>query len=591
MTDPKLERHEADLDRLRRVTGWVALTGPWLAAVAALGVGLWCGMRIPIALGLFFLLQAAVMTGFWRTLRWRQSEFANQLANPTAEVGRVPRITRLLPYVAGLLAIALPFYTSWAPMLAEYWEAFEPWSMLREPDSDAAEAQLYAWGFLIVALLSALFAQYFTSISSELAPEARGVACWFRAATWMAIAGSASLFVRAFYQPWEEELTTSILLGIVVFLGIELTLRALWTSWLGFYSNEPHPGARVGTSPFSLQLLASRFNPSGSLFAVLAEAFGIDLRGAWALTFMRRSLAPIAGGLFVIGWLSTSFVMVEAPDVGLLERFGKLDRNALRPGLHFVLPWPMNRVTRIPVQRVQTIPIGFAGARSDASMLWTVEHADEEYKLLLGDGLDLVTINASLHYRIRDPFAYAYSLQNPDETLAILADRVLMRSTVGRTLDGVLSENLAALGAELERGIQSESDDRNLGIEIVDLTLTGLHPPISVAADYQTVVAARVDQTTRVLEAEAYREEEVPLAQGEASKLDNEARAHRVTRLATARGDATAFRALRASYFASPQVFGLVRYLQTIEAQLMDRKFHVLDHTIEEAGGAIWLLE
>ncbi|MEM9595181.1 MAG: protease modulator HflK [Acidobacteriota bacterium] len=591
MADLTHEIHAHDLVRLRRLTGWVALAGSGLFGAAALGAGLWSGLRVPIAVGLVFLLQAAVLASLWSTLRWRQRAFALRLEDPQANVGRLPILSRVLPYLGGLLAIALPLYSQWAPALAEAWQAFEPWSRLREPGSDLAAAQPFAWGFVAIAVLAALFAHYFAGVSRELAQEARGVARWFRAGTWMALAGAASLFVRAFDQPREEALTAKILLGIVLFLGAELTLRALWTTWLSFYNRLPHQGARVGTDVFSLQLLCSRFNPLGSLFDVLAEVFGIDLRGAWALAFMRRSLLPLAGGLLVVGWLSSSFVVVEASNVGLLERFGKVDPEPLRPGLHVVLPWPMHRVTRVPVHRVQTIPIGFAGAREDASMLWTVQHAEEEYKLLLGDGRDLVTVNASLHYRIRDPFDYAYSVQNPDETLAILADRILMQRTVGRSLDGVLSENLSALGAELEAAIQGASDERALGFEVVDLTLTGLHPPVTVAADYQAVVAARVDQTTKVLEAEAYRAREEPRAKGEVSTLQNGAQAHRVTRLATARGEAIAFEALRASYVASPEVFGLVRYLQIVETQLDGKRYFVIDHTIEEDGGAIWLLD
>lgn len=591
MTDPTLEMQRHDLARLGRVTGWVTLGGPWLFSATALGVGLWFGMRIPLALGLFFLVQAAVLTSLWSTLRWRKKAFTLRLEDPTAKVRSLPILARTLPLLAGLFAMALPFYSVWAPWLANTWAMLEPWTTLREPNADAAAAQLYTWGFVVIAIVSALFAQYFSTVSRELAPEARGAACWFRAGTWMAVAGAASLFVRAFSGPWQEALTTTILLGIVVVLGIELTLRALWATWLRLYGRQPHPGARVGTDVFSLRLLCSRFNPIRSLFDVLADAFGIDLRGAWALTFMRRSLAPLAAALLVTGWLLTAFVMIDASDVGLVERFGKLDPKPMDPGLHVVLPWPMHRVTRVPVHRVQTIPIGFTGAREDASMLWTVQHAEEEYKLLLGDGRDLVTVNATLHYRISDPIAYAYSLQNPDETLAIVADRVLMQRTVGRTLDGVLSENLAALGTELEQAIQSASDERELGFEIVDLTLMGLHPPVSVAPDYQAVVAARVDQTTKVLEAEAYQESERPRADGEVANLKDGAQAHRVTRLATARGEATAFQTLQASYEASPEVFSLVRYLQAIEAQLTGKRYHVIDHTIEEAGGAIWLLE
>ncbi|MEM9381128.1 MAG: protease modulator HflK [Planctomycetota bacterium] len=591
MTDSNLELHARDLDRLRRVTGWVAIAGPWPFGAAALGVGLWTGGTTLIAVGLFLLVQAVVLTGFWKTLEWREWEFLRLVQNPTAVAGPVPLVTRFLPLLAGGLAIALPLHSQWLTGLADAWEPLAPWARLGESGEGAAGSTVHASVLVAVALLSALVAQYYGAVSRELAPEARGVACWFRAATWIAAAGAAGLFLRASGRAGIDAHVGHVLLAAVVLLGVELTVRALWASWRHTYTEERHPGGGVGTDVFSLRLLCSRFNPSASLFGVLADAFGIDLRGAWALTFMRRSLAPILAGLLVLGWLSTSFVMVHASDLGLVERFGRLDREPLRPGLHVVLPWPMHRVTRVPVQRVQTIPIGFVGAREDASMLWTVAHADEEYKLLLGDGRDLVTVNASLHYRIRDPFAYAYSVQNADEALAILADRVLMQRTVGRSLDEVLSENLAAFGAELEGAIQAESDARALGFEIVDLTLTGLHPPVNVAADYQAVVAAGIDQITSVLEAQAYRETEGHRAGGEVARLRSGAEAHAVTRLATARGEAAAFQALRVAHAVSPQAFGLVRYLQVIEKQLAGKRFHVIDHTIEEAGGAIWLVD
>lgn len=586
VVDPPLESFEQDLARLHRVTGWVMLAGPCLFGAIGVWVGLWGGLRVPTAIGLFFLLQASVLGGFRGTLRWRRQAFVSRREDPAAEIGPVPLSTRVLPYLAGLLAIALPLYPIWAADPLGIWGRW-PGS----PEATAAEAQLYAWGFVAAAILSALFAEYFTNVSPQVAPEARGASCWFRAGGWMALVGALSLFIRALAGPWGEDLTARLLLGVVVLLGCELTLRALWASWRGYFERAPHPGGRIGTDLLSLRLFCSRFNPSASLFSALADVFGMDLRGAWALTFLRRSLEPLAAGLVVVGWLATSFVMIEPSDVGLVECFGKLEAGALRPGLHVTLPWPLCQVKRVPVHRVQVIPIGFTGGREDASMLWTVQHAEEEYNLLLGDGRDLVAINASLHYRIKDPIAYAYSLQNPDATLAILADRVLMQRTVGRSLDAVLSENLAALGEELEQAVQNASDEHDLGFEIVDLALSGLHPPRDVAPAYQAVVAAKVDQATDVLEAEAYRESERPKADGEAARLANEAQTHRVSRLATARGEAAAFRALQESYEASPQAFRLIHYLARVEAGLADRKLSVLDHKIEGDGATIFILD
>lgn len=603
--------HLDDLARLRRVTGWSLLAVPLVAGVGGLAGGLWCGMRVPMAIGLFFLIVAGVLASLRSMLRWRERELA-RLAGEAAlgkaeSAKRVPFLTRVLPYLLGLVALGGASYGSWAPWLASAVPALEPWSSLRAPDSDASETLLYAWSAVVLALASAVLAQYFASASRAVAPEARGVSCWLRAGTFVSLLGAAALFLRA-YLPIEpdplaftldevlrgpgEGVFHAVLFGILGWLGIELLLRALWTTWMRFYEQLPHPGARVATDLFSLQLIFSRFNPVGSLFSVLAEAFGIDLRGAWALTFIRRSLLPLAVGLALVGWLSTAVVMVPATDVGLLERFGKLDREAqLEPGLHFALPWPLHRIVRVPVHRVQTIPIGFAGAIVDAGMLWTVEHATEEYKLLLGDGNDLVTINGTLHYKVKDPADYLYNTQNPDELLAILADRTLMQRTVGRALDEVLGDDLAALAVDLRDSIQAAADGEGLGIDVVDLTLMGLHPPVSVASDYQAVVAAQVEGETRVLEAESYKRSELPRAEGQAARFKNDAQGYRATRLASAQGEAQAFRAQAEVLPLAPDLYYLMRYLNEMEQRFAGRRFHLLDHRIERDGGAVWILE
>ena len=590
--DPTTRLHLEDLARLRRVTGWALLGGPLAFGVAALAAGLACGMRMLLALGVLLLAAAGALASLRAMLAWRERELARRAEDPSAMRARAPFAARAWPYAlaAGLLLAAT--FRWWAPALAAAVPGLEPWSRLRAPDAQAAEAARYGWLALGAALVAAVLAQYFHTAPRAIAPEARGAACWLRASTWLALAAALVLFLRAYWRPWREETFAQWTFAAIGFLGAELLLRALWTSWLGFYDKRPHPGAKVATDLFSLRLVFSRFNPSASLFAVLADSFGIDLRGAWALTFIRRSLVPLAVGLALVGWLSTALVAVAATDVGLLERFGRLERGELlEPGLHVVLPRPLHRVIRVPLHRVQTIPIGFTGARAGAGMLWTVAHADEEYQLLLGDGRDLVTINASLHYKVSDPYAYVYGMQNPDEALAIAADRVLMTKTVMRSLDDVLSENLGAVAADFRAAIQAAADQAGLGIEIVDFTLMGLHPPVDVAADYQAVVAAQIERETRVLEARAYENEELPRAEGDAARFQNDALGASVTRLAEARGEALAFDALRASHALAPELFRRVWRLERLETFLEGRRFHLIDHTIERDGGAIWILE
>src|SRR6202007_1430653 len=119
----------------------------------------------------------------------------------------------------------------------------------------------------------------------------------------------------------------------------------------------------------------------------------------------------------------------------------------LEPGLHLHWPWPIDKVVRLPIQRVQSLGVGHEGeeAPGPENVLWAVEHAANEYTLLLGNGRDLITVDATVQFRIMDHRAWRSHSQNPAEALKAIAYRAVMRNTVNRTLSEALSENVAPL--------------------------------------------------------------------------------------------------------------------------------------------------
>lgn len=341
-----------------------------------------------------------------------------------------------------------------------------------------------------------------------------------------------------------------------------------------------------------LRWTLSRFNPISAPLHRLGEQFGIDLRSAWALQFVRRALPRIAAALLGLAWISTAFQQVGPAEQALHFRLGRLvDETPRSPGLHVVLPWPVDRLERVPVHRTLRRTLGYAGQTIDQSLLWTSRHAEEEYSLLLGDGRDLVAVNGVLSFRVPDPKAFVLAHQDPLAALAALADRELLRETQGRSLDGVLSENLVGIAARIEQGIQREIDRRGLGIEIVKLALIGLHPPVDVAPDYQAVVSSSIQRETYITEGLAYREETLPLAQSDALGRLAEANADSATRLATASGEAYAFGALESSHRLSPSLFEFRMNLEALEQALQSRPFVLVDDRIERDGGSLWILD
>src|SRR6202030_2880425 len=111
-----------------------------------------------------------------------------------------------------------------------------------------------------------------------------------------------------------------------------------------------------------LSALGSRPNIFASILDTGEQQLGIDLRSTWALTVVRRSLEPLVIGLCFVGWLSTSVTVVGVEEQGLVERLGvPVGGQPLLPGIHVHWPWPVDRVIRIPVLRVQMLTVGHEG--------------------------------------------------------------------------------------------------------------------------------------------------------------------------------------------------------------------------------------
>jgi regulator of protease activity HflC (stomatin/prohibitin superfamily) len=244
-----------------------------------------------------------------------------------------------------------------------------------------------------------------------------------------------------------------------------------------------------------LSTLGSRTNIFASILDAGERQLGIDLRSTWALTVVRQGLEPLAIGLCLVGWLSTSLTVVSVEEQGLVERLGvPVSGRPLEPGLHLHLPWPFDRVFRIPVRRVQALTVGHQGEEGGGpeNVLWAKEHAAKEYTLLLGNGRDLITVDAAVQFRISDAKAWRYHCQNPADALRAIAYRAVMRQTVNRTLSDALSQNVVTLTSQMRGMVQQEADALGLGVEVMAFTVGGMHPPVMVASDYQAVVSAEV---------------------------------------------------------------------------------------------------
>ena len=438
-------------------------------------------------------------------------------------------------------------------------------------------------GCLLAAGLAVMAARYLDEADVEHVPQARDLARGARVLTWVLIVSAAAIAAEWYAQLALLGVFHAAVLLVNVAICVSLVAAAL-------EANEDRRASSVDLAP--LRVLGERWNVVAGILDGAERQLGIDLRSTWALTVVRRGVEPLVIALGLVAWLSTSLTVIGVEEQGLIERLGvPVGGPPVSSGLRLHWPWPIDRVYRLPVRRIQALGVGHEGeeAGGPENVLWSVEHAANEFTLLLGNGRDLITVDAAVQFRVVDPRAWRYHNQNPMDAIRALAYRAVMRNTVNRTLSEALSENVATLTARMQAMVQEEANELGLGVEIVGFTVGGMHPPVAVAAAYEGVVSAQIAKVTAVVNAQVFRNQTLPAAEDSVLVQANAARAAGVEALARAAGDAWAFRALEAQYRASPSEYFFRRRLETLEKGLAGRSFTILDARFVRDGGEIWV--
>lgn len=326
----------------------------------------------------------------------------------------------------------------------------------------------------------------------------------------------------------------------------------------------------------------------------LEENTGISMRSLWSLQFLKETLPLCALGVVGVLWLSTCFVQIEAYERGALYRFGALsEEDILQPGLHVKLPVPFETAKIYDVSHAKTMIVGYEGDTESKNNLWTMAHAGEEQQLLLGAGRELVAINLKVIYRISDLHAYLTNYSNPEAALNAKGYEIVMHYTVDTDINTIISEDRSILAHKIEEELVAYAQQADLGLEVMSVTLASIHPPITIADVYQSVVSAGIQKKAATLTAEGAAMVAREQAEADKQVAVNDAGINRDNRVSAARAEVTEYNASIEAYQIDPEGYQLNRYLDSVQKALAGKKKYLvgegveLDHLYSGASGWI----
>lgn len=264
----------------------------------------------------------------------------------------------------------------------------------------------------------------------------------------------------------------------------------------------------------------------------------------------------------VILWLASGIYIVGPDQVGVVKRFGAFERQT-GPGPHYHIPFPVESVIKPQVTKVHRVEVGFKGlGRSEFTQQSRL--VPQESLMLTGDE-NIVDVQFIVQYKIADAQKFLFNLKNQHSTVKSTAEAV-MREVVGyNKIDTVLTTGKLDIQNDCLDRMQVVLDKYGSGVNVIAVQLQNVHPPKEVIDAFKDVASAREDKSRFINEADAYRNDLLPKARGQAAVMLNQAKAYKQTKIRRAQGDAARFLSVYKEYAKAKDVTRKRLYLETME--------------------------
>ena len=264
--------------------------------------------------------------------------------------------------------------------------------------------------------------------------------------------------------------------------------------------------------------------------------------------------------LVVVLWICSGFYQVQPSEAGVVLRFGKY-LETTDAGLHYHLPTPIEDVIKVNVTQERSINLGSGDSRDYRNNAFTESH------MLTGDE-NIVDINLTVVWKIKDAKDFLFSMRSPEETVSVAAQSVL-REIVGQSeMQPIITGDRGKVEDETKDELQRVLDEFNAGIVIVRVKLQKADPPREVVDAFNEVQRAKADMERFKNEAEAYRNEVIPNAKGQAAQIAQDAEAYKSATINKAEGEAKRFASVYEAYKNGKEVTIRKMYLDSIESVL-----------------------
>ncbi|MGD9141774.1 MAG: FtsH protease activity modulator HflK [bacterium] len=311
------------------------------------------------------------------------------------------------------------------------------------------------------------------------------------------------------------------------------------------------------------------------------SAADIILAGLKSIPFANRRFLSVIAVVAVLAYLLSGIYVVQTDELGVVMRFGKVIADNVPPGIHYSVPWPVDRVYRPKTAEIKKMLVGL-GKEGESSTVGGLE-------TLTGD-TNVILVQVIIQYAISDPKSYLFTSDNPTRLVEVASEEVVAAVVGSMGVDALLTTEKLQAQALIKAGVQKVADEYGIGVTVIGAYFQDISPPVEVAYAFRDVASAREDRSRLVNEAEGYKNTIIPATRGKAISMVREAEAYRDERVEMARGEAERFLSLLEEYSRNREVTASRIYIEKMEKILPNLKVYMVDRSGEDGTANLRLI-
>jgi membrane protease subunit HflK len=282
-------------------------------------------------------------------------------------------------------------------------------------------------------------------------------------------------------------------------------------------------------------------------------------------------------GLLLLLWIGSGFYIVNEGQRGIVLRFGKYVEST-QAGLRWHLPYPIEIVEAVNVSQVRTVEIGYRN---------NVRSKVLKESLMLTDDENIIDIQFAVQYILKNPEEFLFTNREP-ENAVLQAAETAIREIIGKSkMDFVLYEGREQVAAKATELMQEILDRYKIGIAISKVTMQNAQPPEQVQAAFDDAVKAGQDRERQKNEGQAYANDVIPKAKGNAARLLEESEGYKQRVIASSEGEASRFKQVLVEYSKAPAVTRDRLYIDMMQQVLSSTSKIMVD---QKGGGNLLYL-